>query len=103
MSKGDMADTRMALVMICAKYPAILEMVSKLQLVKNQKAEFEGTTAGAVTFEEVCDYITLGENSPVFAAATEVQPVAVTAPYIPVLGKRNVSANSNLNNDFAKN
>ncbi len=97
LSKGDMADTRMALVMICAKYPAVLETVSKLQLIRKTKAEAEGTTALPVTFEDVCDYLENGEPEPAYATAGEVPqavPVLV-APRIPNIGKSNYSSNLN--------
>lgn len=89
LSKGDMADTKMALVMVCAKYPEVFETVNKLQLVRTRRAEEAGEVSVApVDFEDLCDYLRYGDAEPAYAEVGAVQPVAtVVAPCVPKLGK----------------
>lgn len=57
MSKGDMMDTKMALVMICNEYPIIRKIVGKIHDAERQLAGNWTAPVKPVEFEDVCDYI----------------------------------------------
>lgn len=82
MSKGDMIDTKRALVMLCNEYPIIRKIVQKIHDAERESTENWSAPVKPVEFEDVCDYLKYIHNFKLYRAVdvlmtTKVEDEAV--------------------------
>lgn len=103
LSKGDMSDAKMALVMVCAKHPHLREIVQKLQQEKILKAAIACVPPEAVTFEELCKYLTPEEPASAYPVSDNMGYASVSDnAYVPA-DERAQEVNYSVNAGFDEN